>query len=133
MTQPFDGIKVGDKIVFTQSDYPFSVPNGSVMTVVDVFDDGVAVGATIDGGDGFAWFVDGGTYEKVIEQPEDEFYIKFVEEKDNKDGTVMVTFDLGGKAKNTASELGLKMMLYMAALNLSPEQAFETLWNAHSE
>lgn len=61
----------------------------------------------------------------------DDFYVELVEEVELPDGEVMLTFDLGDKTAQAASELGLKLLLYLGALNLSAEQAFQTIWDTH--
>ena len=61
----------------------------------------------------------------------DDFYVEFVKEVDLPGGDVMLTFDLGAKAVQASSELGLKFLLYLCALNISADQAFQTIWDAH--
>ena len=61
----------------------------------------------------------------------DEFCVEFVKEVELPSGDVMLTFDLGGKAVRASSELGLKLLLYLGALNISAEQAFQTIWDTH--
>lgn len=62
----------------------------------------------------------------------DEFYVEFVKEVELPSGDVMLTFDLGAKAVRASSELGLKLLLYLGTLNISADQAFQTIWDAHS-
>ena len=61
----------------------------------------------------------------------DGFYVEFVKEVELPSGDVMLTFDLGAKAVRASSELGLKFLLYLGALNISADQAFQTIWDAH--
>ena len=56
-------MKTGTKIIVTNSPYKPTLPNGSIMTVT-MFHDYGNVEATVDGGDGFEWFMDKGTFEE---------------------------------------------------------------------
>ena len=51
------------KIIATNSPYETQIPNGTIMTVTHEFLGG-AVDATVDGGDGFAWFMMPSTFEE---------------------------------------------------------------------
>lgn len=63
----------------------------------------------------------------------DGFSVEFVKETELPNGEVMLTFDLGDKAAQAASELGLKLLLYLGALEISAEQAFQTIWDTHKK
>lgn len=63
-------IKPGMKIIATNTDYPEGVPNGTIMTVAFISING-AVHASVDGGDGFYWFMEAGTYEPYIVKSDD--------------------------------------------------------------
>lgn len=52
------------KIEVINTQYPTEVPNGSIMTVAADLGDG-DVEATLDGGDGFEWFMRNGTYRVI--------------------------------------------------------------------
>ena len=56
-------MKTGTKIIVTNSPYEPNVPNGSIMTVTHVHDEG-SVQATVDGVDGFNWFMDAGSFKE---------------------------------------------------------------------
>lgn len=58
-------VNIGDKIVVTDTEYPASVPNGTVMTVSSLmfYPEEGYVNATVDGGDDFLWFMENGRYE----------------------------------------------------------------------
>lgn len=61
-------VKVGDKIVATNTEYPCGVPNGTVLTVTSDKGDGDVL-ATVDGsGDPFRWFMYSHTYEPCVEK-----------------------------------------------------------------
>ena len=62
-------ITVGTKIKVTNTTYD-SVPNGTIMTVTFARKDGV-VDATVDGGDGFEWFIEAGEYEVLEDDTQD--------------------------------------------------------------
>tara|TARA_R110000744_G_scaffold380296_1_gene500587 strand:+ start:781 stop:1299 length:519 start_codon:yes stop_codon:yes gene_type:complete len=62
-------ITVGTKIKVTNTKYS-TVPNGSIMTVTFAHRDG-DIEATLDGGDGFEWFIEAGEYEVLEEDTQD--------------------------------------------------------------
>jgi len=62
-------ITVGTKIKITNTKYS-TVPNGSIMTVTFAHIDG-DIEATLDGGDGFEWFLGVGTYEVLEDDTQD--------------------------------------------------------------
>ena len=62
-------ITVGTKIKVTNTTYD-SVPNGSIMTVTQHFGMG-DIEATLDGGDGFEWFLGVRTYEVLEDDTQD--------------------------------------------------------------
>jgi hypothetical protein len=68
-------LKVGTKIKVTDTRYPSSVPNGSIMTVTNHVFGGV-VDATVDGGCGYGWCMEAGTY-KVLEDDTQDTPIPF--------------------------------------------------------
>jgi hypothetical protein len=53
-------VKVGDKIVITDSEYPINTPNGTIMTVVGFT--GCYTVAVADYGDGTAWHMTSDAY-----------------------------------------------------------------------
>ena len=59
------------------------------------------------------------------------YNVTFVEEKHLPDGNVMLTFDVGYEAIKHAGEAGLKLFLYMGALDITLDQAFEAIWNTY--
>lgn len=63
----------------------------------------------------------------------DNFFVEFVRERELPNGEVVMTFDLGPEATKAASELGLKLLMYMGALNISSEEAFTILWDSRTE
>jgi len=77
-------ITVGTKIKITNTDYPSSVPNGSIMTVTNHIFDGT-VYATVDGVGGYAWCIRAGTYEVL----EDDVQVGTLAELDVKAGDVV--------------------------------------------
>ena len=68
-----------------------------------------------------------------LDEKEDGFNITFIEEEHLPDGNVKLTFDVGDKAMHHASEAGLKLFLYMGALNITEEQAFTAIWETYKE
>jgi hypothetical protein len=68
-----------------------------------------------------------------LDEKEDGFNITFIEEEQLPDGSVKLTFDVGDKAMHHASEAGLKLFLYMGALNITEEQAFTAIWETYKE
>jgi hypothetical protein len=66
-------------------------------------------------------------------QKNDNFFVEFVRERELPNGEVVMTFDLGPEATKAASELGLKLLMYMGALNISSEEAFTILWASRTE
>lgn len=66
-------------------------------------------------------------------QRNDKFFVDFVRERELPNGEVVMTFELGPEATKAASELGLKLLMYMGALNISSEEAFAILWNFMEE
>jgi hypothetical protein len=68
-----------------------------------------------------------------LDEKEDGFSITFIEEEHLPDGNVKLTFDVGDKAMHEASEAGLKLFLYMGALNITEEQAFTAIWETYKE
>ena len=61
------------------------------------------------------------------------YNVTFVKEKHLPDGNVMLTFDVGYEAIKYAGEAGLKLFLYMGALDITLDQAFEAIWNTYKE
>lgn len=49
------------KIEVINTRYPDGLPNGTIMTVTHEYDRG-SVDATVDGGNGFEWYVPAGTH-----------------------------------------------------------------------
>jgi len=49
---------------------------------------------------------------------------------ERKDGdNVVLTFDLSDKAIKVATELGIKLTLYCMVARITPEEAFELIWD----
>lgn len=56
------------KIEITNTQYPYTLQNGTIMTVTGKCGDG-SVYATVDGGDGFEWLVTADMYIEVSDEP----------------------------------------------------------------
>jgi len=61
------------KIIVTNSHYAPLVNNGDVMTVVGEHGHG-PVDATLDGGDGFVWYIQPGEFEEYVPQEEPKLW-----------------------------------------------------------
>jgi len=61
----------------------------------------------------------------------DGYSVTFIEEKHLPDGNVKLTFDVGYEAIKYAGEAGLKLFLYVGALDITLEQAFEAIWETY--
>lgn len=57
-------VNVGDKVRVTCNIYPNKCPEGTVCTVVDAWG-GDGIKATVDGGEGFEWYLRSGWYEPI--------------------------------------------------------------------
>jgi hypothetical protein len=55
--------------------------------------------------------------------------IEVVSETLLEDGGVLYTFDVDNETACTLGEIGLKLLLYCAALEITVEEAFETILN----
>ena len=65
------------------------------------------------------------------QQGTDPYEVTFVSERKLEDGSVVMAFDIGQGASHKASELGLKFLLYVGALGITFEKAFDAIWNTH--
>lgn len=54
--------------------------------------------------------------------------VTLVDEREDGDN-VALTFDLSDKALKVATELGIKLTLYCMASGITPEEAFELIWD----
>ena len=64
-------------------------------------------------------------------QETDPYEVTFVSESKLEDGSVVMAFDMGQGASHKASEVGLKLLLYVGALGITFEEAFDAIWNTH--
>lgn len=60
---------------------------------------------------------------------EEPFYIRFVGEAENEDGSATYSFDLDQKAQSGLTKLGLELSLYCAASKVDIQEVFDyILW-----
>lgn len=77
--------------------------------------------------------------EKMSELPEERqekvnrMFIELVETQENEDGSAVYSFDLSEDVNRMCGELGLKLLLWCGVCQIGPEQAFETIFEAHGK